>query len=59
MVNYYHKFVPHLTDMATPLNTVCKKGVQFVWGEEQQEAFEKLKRATSQPPVFGHGKFQG
>jgi hypothetical protein len=57
MVNYYHKFMPHLADVAAALNAVHKKGVKFVWGEEQKEAFEGLKRAISQPPVLGMANF--
>jgi hypothetical protein len=30
MVNYCHKFTPHLADIAAPLNALRKKGVQFV-----------------------------
>jgi hypothetical protein len=57
MVNYHHKFVPQLTDVAAPMNALHKKGVKFVWGKEQQEASEGLKRAISQPPVLGMAKF--
>ena len=38
--------------MAAPLNTLHKKGVKFVWGQEQKEAFEALKQAISHPPVL-------
>ena len=31
--------------------------MRFVWGQEQQEAFEALKRAISQPPVLGMANF--
>jgi len=44
MVNFYHKFTPRLADVAVPLNALCKKGVKFAWGQEQQEAFEALKQ---------------
>jgi hypothetical protein len=58
MVNYYRKFVPHIADVAAPLNALCRKGVQLVWDKEQQEVFEKLKRAISQPPVLGMANFR-
>jgi len=51
-VNFYHKFILWLADLATPLNTLRKKSVKFAWGQEQQEAFKALKQATSQPPVL-------
>jgi hypothetical protein len=38
--------------MAAPLNASRKRGVKFVWGKEQEEAFEGLKRAISQPQFW-------
>jgi hypothetical protein len=52
MVNFYHKFNPNLADTVTPLNALRRIGVQFVWGKDQQTAFDKLKEAISQPPVL-------
>jgi hypothetical protein len=57
MVNFYHKFIPRLADLAATLNALRKKGVKFVWGKDQQEAFEVLKQAISQPPVFRMAEF--
>jgi hypothetical protein len=57
MVNFYHKFIPRLADMAEPLNALRKKGAKFAWGQPQQQAFEALKRAISQPPALGMGNF--
>ena len=51
MFNFYHMFKPRLADVAAPLNVLRKKGVKFVWGHEQRDVFEALKRAISQPPV--------
>jgi hypothetical protein len=57
MVNFYHKFIPRLADMAAPLNALRKKGEKFSWGQPQQQAFEALKQAISQPPVLGMADF--
>ena len=57
MVNFYHKFIPNFADTAAPLNALRRKGMKFVWGPEQQESFEALKRAVSQPPVLGMANF--
>jgi hypothetical protein len=52
MVNFYHKFIPRMVDVAAPLNSLRKKGAKFEWGASQQQAFERLKQALSQPPVL-------
>jgi len=57
MVNFYCKFIPGFADVAAPLNALRKKGMRFVCGQEQQEAFEALKGAISQPPVLGMSNF--
>jgi len=57
MVNFCHKFIPGFADVAAPLNALRKKGMRFVWGQEQQEAFEALTRAISQTPVLGMANF--
>jgi hypothetical protein len=56
MVNFY-KFIPRLADVAAPLNALRKRGVKFMWGQEQQEAFDALKQAISQPPVLRMADF--
>jgi len=57
MVNFYHKFMPRLAGVAAPLNAMRKKGVKFTWGQEQQQAFEALKQAISQPPALRMADF--
>ena len=52
MINYFHKYIPHLAEIAAPLNTLRKKGVQFEWNEQRQTAFEKLKESIISPPVL-------
>jgi hypothetical protein len=57
MVNFYHKFIPRLADVAAPLKALRKKGVKYAWGREQQEAFEALKQGISQHPVLRMADF--
>ena len=52
MINYFHKYVPHLAEIAAPLNALRKKGVKFEWNEQHQTAFEKLKESIISPPVL-------
>jgi hypothetical protein len=52
MMNFYHKFIPRMADIAAPLNCLRKKGVKFLLGQPQQEAFERLKQAISQQPIL-------
>ena len=57
MVNFYHKFIPTLADVASPLNAVRKKGIKSVWSQVLQDTFESLERAISQPPVLRMADF--
>ena len=57
MVNFYHKFIPNLADIAGPLNTLRKKDVKFNWGSEQHRAFDLLKETVSNPPVLRMADF--
>jgi hypothetical protein len=57
IVNFYHKSILRLAEVAAPLNALRKKSVMFMWGKEQQEAFEVLKQAISQPPVWRMADF--
>ena len=56
---YCKLFVPDYSAHAVPLNSLTRKGVPFVWGLEQQEAFEKLKSALQTYPCLGTIKRHG
>lgn len=42
-VGFYRRGVPMFAEIAAPLTDLLKKGVDYVWGEEQQRAFDALK----------------
>lgn len=54
VVNFYHKFVKHLADIAIPLSDLLKNENPFVWGPEQIEAFRCLKVAIATDPIRAH-----
>jgi hypothetical protein len=49
--NYYRKFIRDYSALATPMFFLLRKDQKFAWGQEQQQAFEKLKAAFIESPV--------
>ena len=43
MVNFVSIFCPELQRLLKPIYDSTRKGRQFVWGKEQQDAFEEMK----------------
>ena len=43
MVNFVSIFCPELQRLLKPVYDLMRKGRQFVWGKEQQDAFEEIK----------------
>ena len=43
MVNFLSIFYPELQRLLKPIYDLMRKGRQFIWGKEQQEAFEEIK----------------
>ena len=52
MVNFVSIFCPELQKLLKPIYYLPKKGRQFIWGEEQQKAFNKIKHRLQRPPVL-------
>ena len=44
MVNFLNLFCPILQMLLKPIYDLTRKGRQFIWEEEQQNAFDKIKR---------------
>ena len=43
LVNFSARFIPNLASIAEPLHKLTRKQTPFVWGTEQQGAFDALK----------------
>ena len=52
-VGYYRRFVKNFAELADPLVALTRKGVPFVWGSEQQTAFDALKACLWSAPILG------
>ena len=52
MVNFVSIFCPELQKHLKPIYELTKKGRHFIWGKEQQEAFDEIKARLQKPPVF-------
>ena len=52
LASYYRKFVPKFSAIAAPLIALLHKDIPFIWNEQYQEAFEKLKEKLTTAPVL-------
>ena len=52
MVNYLSIYLKDLQSKLIPIYYLTRKGVPFVWGKEQAEAFEDIKIALTSPPIL-------
>ncbi|XP_048759452.2 uncharacterized protein K02A2.6-like [Ostrea edulis] len=46
-VNFLSDFIPSLASIMEPINMPKRKHVEFIWGEPQQKAFDKIKTILS------------
>ena len=62
MVNFVNLFCPKLQKLLKPIYDLTRKGRQFLWEKEQQQAFDEIKYRLQRPPVLHlpnrHGRFQ-
>ena len=52
LANYYRRFVKNFAKIAKPLHQLVRKDEKWKWGEEQEEAFVKLKEIFTRPVAF-------
>lgn len=56
-VNYYRRFIQNFAELARPITHLTKKRVDFVWTDECQTCFEKLKNAILSPQILKYPDF--
>lgn len=56
--NYYRRFIPLFADLAHPLNKLTQKKANFVWSNECQKSFDKLKNSLLSPRILQYPDFK-
>ena len=59
MVNFLSIFCLELQKLLKPIYDLTRKGRPFIWGEEQQESFEEIKKRLVHAPVLHIPNRQG
>ena len=54
MINYYGKFLPNLSTIAAPLNQLRHKNKSWKWGNQEEAAFQLLKRELVSTKILVH-----
>ena len=55
LLNYYHRFIPHVADFLAPLHSQASgKGQSIVWSDDCNTAFEKAKEALKHAVLLHH-----
>ena len=52
MVNFLSMFYPELQKLLKPIYDLTRKGRQFIWGKEQQDAFQEIIHRLIKSPVL-------
>ena len=58
LCNYYRRFVQGFANIASPLNHLTRKNIQFVWTPECETAFAELKERLCSPPILAYPDFR-
>jgi hypothetical protein len=58
LAGFYRQLVPDFAEITKPLTQLTCKNQEFVWGTDQQKAFEKMKDRLSMTPVLAYPNFE-
>jgi hypothetical protein len=53
-INFVRRFISNLSQKVLPFSPLLrlKKDMKFVWGDEQQKAFDEIREYMKEPPVL-------
>eukprot|EP00731_Ephydatia_muelleri_P029828 Em0021g351a len=54
MCSYYRRFIPHFATIAKPLHILTRKGAEFEWTAQCEDAFQTLKTKLLCAPVLAY-----
>jgi len=57
MVNFYRDLYPKRAETLAPLTDLCGQKTKFVWGNQQEEAFQKMKDILAQETLLTDPEF--
>ncbi|GJV04615.1 putative reverse transcriptase domain-containing protein [Tanacetum coccineum] len=52
LAGYYRRFIANFSKIAKPLTSLTQKNQKYVWGVEQEEAFQTLKNNLCDAPIL-------
>lgn len=58
LTGYYRKFIKDYASIAEPLNKLLRKEGEWHWADEQQSAFDELKKRLTEAPILAFPDFK-
>nr|GEW01052.1 reverse transcriptase domain-containing protein [Tanacetum cinerariifolium] len=52
LASYYRRFIEGFSKIAKPLTKLTQKNKNYIWGEEQESAFQLLKQKLYEAPIL-------
>ncbi|GJV97363.1 putative reverse transcriptase domain-containing protein [Tanacetum coccineum] len=52
LAGYYQRFIEGFSKIAKPLTKLTQKNKNYIWGEEQESAFQLLKQKLCEAPIL-------
>jgi len=52
--NYCGEFIPNFATISKPLTKLLRKTQPWIWTQDQQESFKRLKSMIAKPPVLAY-----